>query len=65
MLLLSNIIVNTTILVKNLDTLHIFSVEYDFPHCTITTIFSPLSPYNVVLGAIALQIDTHLFLIYQ
>jgi hypothetical protein len=32
MLLLSSIIVNTTILVKNLDTLHIFSVEYDFAH---------------------------------
>jgi hypothetical protein len=32
MLLLSSIIVDTTILVKNLDTLHIFSVEYDFPH---------------------------------
>ena len=28
MLLLSSVIVDTTILVKNLDTLHIFSVEY-------------------------------------
>ena len=30
--LLSSEIVNTTILAKNLNRLHIFSVEHDFPH---------------------------------
>jgi hypothetical protein len=32
MLLLLSVMVDTTILVKNLDTLHILSVEYDFAH---------------------------------